>query len=508
MKNKRNRLIAGVQTLNTTKNKRLALLASMPVGLGVAYALGGATATAAAAVAFPAALALGPLSKGVQEPSKDWLTGLMLRDCAIKKLDVNLATSARKGFATGAIVIEIDRFRVIEEKHSRPSVELLLRIVADRIRASVRESDDAVRLDGAVFGVLLSPIRRLNLEAAIQLSARIQQAIAAPIPIDGANVYLTASAGFCLASRVPDPTGEKILQAATTGLIEAQRHSPGAIRSYSDAMQTRIMSRSDLIAQVSGAMERGEIRAFFQPQVATKFGELTGLETLARWKHPERGLIPPIEFLPALEEAGLMDKLAEIMVRDALGALYDWDRRSLYVPRIGVNFSSTELRDPGLVEKLKLELDRFELEPCRLAVEVLETVVAEHEDDQVIQNLSKLAELGCRLDLDDFGTGHASITSIRRYSIERIKIDRSFITRIDQDAEQQKMVAAILTMAERLGLETLAEGVETAGEHEMLATLGCGHIQGFGIARPMPREETETWIRTHLSAHRPRLHAT
>lgn len=501
-------LLGTLSKFNTPKHKRLALLAAMPVGIGIAYALGGTTASTATAVAFPAALALGPLSKKDQEPNKDWLTGLMMRDCAIQKLDETLESSARKGLATGAIIFEIDRFRVIEEKHSRPSVELILRIVAERICASVRESDAAVRLDGAVFGVLLSPIRRLNLEAAIQLSSRIQQAIAAPIPIDGANVYLTASAGFCLASRLPEPSGEKILQAATTALIEAQRHGPGAIRSYSEAMQTRITSRSDLIAQVSGAMERGEIRAFFQPQVGAKFGELTGLETLARWKHPERGLIPPIEFLPALEEAGLMDKLAEVMVRDALSSLADWDRRGLYVPRIGVNFSNTELRDPGLVAKIKQELDRFELEPCRLAVEVLETVVADHEDDLVIQNLSKLAELGCRLDLDDFGTGHASITSIRRYSIERIKIDRSFVTRIDQDGEQQKMVAAILTMAERLGLETLAEGVETAGEHEMLNALGCGHIQGFGIARPMPKEEVETWISAHLAAHRPRLRAT
>lgn len=508
MQSTRNRLFEGMRRLNTPRNKRLALLASMPAGIGVAFALGGTTGATATAVAFPAALALGPLSKKTEEPSKDWLTGLMLRDCAIRRLDETLATSARKGFATGAIVFEIDRFRVIEEKHSRPSVELMLRIVAERICATVRETDAAVRLDGAVFGVLLSPIRRLNLEAAIQLSSRIQQAIAAPIPIDGANVYLTASAGFCLASRLPEPSGEKILQAATTALIEAQRHGPGAIRSYSEAMQTRITSRSDLIAQVSGAMERGEIRAFFQPQVGTKFGDLTGLEALARWKHPERGLIPPIEFLPALEEAGLMDKLAEVMVRDALGALHAWDRSGLYVPRIGVNFSNTELRDPGLVDKIRQELDRFALEPCRLAVEVLETVVADHEDDLVIQNLSRLAELGCRLDLDDFGTGHASITSIRRYSIERIKIDRSFVTRIDQDAEQQEMVAAILTMAERLGLETLAEGVETAGEHEMLGALGCGHIQGFGIARPMPKEETETWIRSHLAAHRPRLRAT
>jgi EAL domain-containing protein (putative c-di-GMP-specific phosphodiesterase class I) len=152
------------------------------------------------------------------------------------------------------------------------------------------------------------------------------------------------------------------------------------------------------------------------------------------------------------------------------------------------------------VDRIGWELDRHDLTPDRLVIEVLESVVANRAEDVVMRNLAGLARLGCCLDLDDFGTGHASITSIRRFSIERIKIDRSFVTRIDDDPEQQKMVGAILTMAERLGLDTLAEGVETEGERAMLARLGCGHIQGFGIARPMPLSETADWIRAQSRA--------
>jgi EAL domain-containing protein (putative c-di-GMP-specific phosphodiesterase class I) len=162
-----------------------------------------------------------------------------------------------------------------------------------------------------------------------------------------------------------------------------------------------------------------------------------------------------------------------------------------------VNFSKEELTDPQLVDRIEQRLYEFGLDANRLAVEVLETVVADHADDIVIRNLSGLATLGCSLDLDDFGTGHASITSIRRYSIERIKIDRSFVTRIDADDEQQKMVAAILTMADRLGLDTLAEGVETNEERLKLAELGCGHVQGFGIARPLPPEDVDNWINNY-----------
>jgi EAL domain-containing protein (putative c-di-GMP-specific phosphodiesterase class I) len=167
------------------------------------------------------------------------------------------------------------------------------------------------------------------------------------------------------------------------------------------------------------------------------------------------------------------------------------------VPAVSVNFDREEMRDPNLVERLKWEFDRFDLTPDRLVVEVLETVMTDNPDDVVSRNIMGLRDLGCRIDLDDFGTGHASIASIRRFGFARIKIDRSFVMKADQDPEQQRLVSAILTMAERLDLETLAEGVETVGEHALLAQLGCNHVQGFGIGRPMPFEKTLDWIKAH-----------
>lgn len=185
------------------------------------------------------------------------------------------------------------------------------------------------------------------------------------------------------------------------------------------------------------------------------------------------------------------------MLFNALTALSRWDKAGLGVPTVAVNFSAAELRNPRLAEKLKWELDRFGLDPRRLSVEILEDVVAETDNDVIVSNIANLARMGCGIDLDDFGTGHASITSIRRFAVRRIKIDRSFVTKVDEDREQQKMVSAILSMAERLGLASLAEGVETPGEHAMLSQLGCGDVQGFGIARPMPVDETMDWIERH-----------
>ncbi len=226
---------------------------------------------------------------------------------------------------------------------------------------------------------------------------------------------------------------------------------------------------------------------------------MTGFEALARWHHPERGLLGPAEFLPAIADCGLSERLSEVMLFHAMVALNRWDRAGLAVPVVGVNFSADELRNPRLPDKLRWELDRFDLTPDRLVVEILETVAAQTDNDVIVRNVAALAGMGCGIDLDDFGTGHTSIANLRRFAVRRLKIDRSFVARVDEDRDQQRMVAAVLSLAERLGLDTLAEGVETAGERAMLAQLGCGHLQGFGIARPMPFDETVDWMRRHAA---------
>ena len=251
-----------------------------------------------------------------------------------------------------------------------------------------------------------------------------------------------------------------------------------------------------MAAEAAEALENGEMRAWFQPQVSAVNGVLSGFEVLARWIHPERGLIAPAEFLPVLEGAGLLPRLGEVMRQEAYRALRAWDSAGVAVPNVKVNFSVAELRDPALVDRIRWELDHHDLGAERLTIEVLETVVSTAVDDSVALSINGLAKLGCPIDLDDFGTGHASITSLRRFAVRRIKIDRSFVMKLDRDPEQHKMVVAILGLAERLGLETLAEGVETMGEQICLGEIGCNYVQGFGIARPMAFEQTIEWMRS------------
>jgi FOG: EAL domain len=201
--------------------------------------------------------------------------------------------------------------------------------------------------------------------------------------------------------------------------------------------------------------------------------------------------------MPDIEELGLQERLSEVMLYHALMAIKEWDRAGFHIPSVAVNFSPTDLANPRIVDKIRWELDRFELKPERLSVEVLESVISSSDNDTITRNIWALNEMGCGIDLDDYGTGHASIANIRRFAVKRIKIDRSYVSRCDLDRDQQSMLAAILTMAERLDLETLAEGVETVGEHAMLSQLGCNHVQGYSISRPMAFEKTHEWMETH-----------
>lgn len=285
---------------------------------------------------------------------------------------------------------------------------------------------------------------------------------------------------------------------------EAQRYAPTANRSCSPALQHKSSARQKLTLQAHAACEEGQIQAWFQPQLSTETGQLTGFEALARWQHPQRGLLLPAAFLDIFKNSGRLARLGDEMLDQALIALTKWHARNIKVPQVGVNFTGEELRNPRLIDKIQWKLDQYGLAPSCLAVEILETVVAQSPDDIVARNINGLAKLGCHIDLDDFGTGHASISSIRRFAVSRLKIDRSFVTRADRDADQEHMVHAILTMAEKLRLDTLAEGVETTGEHAILAQLGCNHVQGFGIARPMPLQDSFAWVRRH-NAKLPKL---
>ena len=478
------------------------ILAFLPATTLGAYWLAGEPALMLVALGLPLVFAMAGAyhrwpSAGYQ--GRDTITGLMLRDGFDGIVHDIFEETGSDTKRSACFMIELSDITQLSRRHGRSAADAIAQQTAERIVAVLRNRGTAARLGDGRFAICLKPTRGLDLELCIQLAGALHAAIETPVTHLGSSIYLNCVIGFCLRAQVAGDEPGEWLDAAVDALDEARTVGPSCIRAFSIELQRKCRTRSDLRDEAAAALESGQIQPWYQPQISTDTGKVTGFEALARWIHPTHGIVAPDMFLPVMERAGLLERLGEVILYHALTAIKAWDKAGLSVPRVGVNFTGDELRNPRLVDKIKWELDRFELSPDRLSIEILETVVTDKPGDLVTRNIAGLAALGCRIDLDDFGTGHASLASIRRFAVSRIKIDRTFVFKADRDAQQQRLISAILTMAERLDLETLAEGVETVGEHALLAQLGCDHVQGFGIGRPMPFDQTVDWMKTHES---------
>lgn len=478
----------------------------VPVAAALAFSWGFADSTLSLIALLPVlaisfAWTRDPVSAFAPVPDCDPLTKLPPRAHVIAAIDAALEKPGQKHFASACLVFDLDDFHRFNETWGREAADTLLCVSADRIGAGLRREDLVCRLDADAFAVHLAPSERLTFDAILAVAERILRSLSEPIVVDGVTAYTSASAGIALPRTLHDPTGAMLLSAAERAMVEARAEGRGTLQVYSSEMS--LVARADhaLADEVAAALESGEITAWMQPQVSVDGGQILGMEALARWTHPERGAISPAEFLPAIEAAGRNERLTEIMLVHALKSLRHWDATGYNVPCVGVNFGPAELRSPRLIDKIKWELNRFDITPDRLCVEVLESVMAQTDNDLVVRNIRALGAMGCHIDLDDFGTGNAAITSIRRFQVSRIKIDRSFVHHVDQDIDQQHMIEAILTLAKQLRVQVLAEGVETKGEQSKLAQLGCQAVQGFGIARPMPIEDVVGWIKSHHRAY-------
>lgn len=426
-----------------------------------------------------------------------WSGGKAASDQVIDRLEAALHDRSEGPRQTGCFVVQFDDPSRICDRHGRTLQSEVLAACIGRIRGAMRPGDRLFPLEDGSLVVVLAPSQRLDLEGMVRIAGRMQLVVQQPMVVGDISVQLSCCIGFCHARQINAETGRALLEAAQIAADEAMRHRPGAIRAYTDDLALIRATRDRLRSGFAAAIDAGQIRAHFQPQVSTDSGEVSGLEALARWHHPDRGVLAPGDFLPALEGTDLMELLGREMLNQSLSALAEWNRAGLAVPAVSVNLSPQDLRDPQLPDRLAWALDAHGLQPGRLTIEVLESVVAGVDDDIIRRNLDRIAMMGCGVDLDDFGTGNASITTIRQFSLQRLKIDRSFVRGVDYIRDQQKLVTAILALAEQLGLESLAEGVETQAEHAMLAQLGCGHVQGYVISKPLPPEEVATWLRQH-----------
>lgn len=480
---------------------RVDWLLMVPVAVAVAWGAGLEAVAMVLVATIPACLALdGRLARKALRADRaiDVAGREPLGRAALASIvDAVLDDCARRDRTTAVLQIQIDDLRVADGGWGSEAGSRVMDRVIQRISTTLRGQDIVMRAAEDTALVVLAPTRHADLDVVMGIVDRIQSAIAEPISIDGRTVRVHSFIGMCSEAMAPARGAAALLAASDCALRIARRQGEDAVRAFDPDMRIQVETDHQLAMQVEAALASGEIRPWFQPQVEARGGRLAGFEALARWHHPELGILPPDRFLSTIVSAGQSAALGERILDASLEALLAWDRAGIAVPIVGVNVSLEQLTDPRLADRIVWQLDRHDIDPTRIAIEILETVTLRDGDETVMRNIRALRGAGFRLDLDDFGTGAASIAHIARFGVHRIKIDRSFVHGIESDKTQRDLVGAILGLAERLGIESLAEGVETAAEEETLAAMGCPHLQGFWIAPPMAFEETIAWAIAH-----------
>jgi diguanylate cyclase len=465
------------------------------------YGLRGAAlvSTTALAVAWLSRPHQGALPAKNAGPERDGVTALPLRAEAENRLEQVIAYCGTTGKSTACLVIGLDAPQSITARHGATALNECLCRTGERIAGALREGDYIARLDGARFAIVLAPVPRADLESIIQIATRLQTAVEVPFSIGLGTVMTTAHVGFCLLTRTPERNGVAMLGAAEMAAALAAQQAPSGLRAYSvETMAgTRATPPSDTDAEVMDALEGGQIVAHFTPQLSTDTGEVAGFSATPRWLHPVRGLLPETDFLPAITRQGLDQRLTEVMLYHVFSALRSWARSGMRAGPLTLKLPAETLLNPKMVEKLRWEFDRFEMEPAQLCFSVAGEMMSDTGRDVVLHNLSSLARMGAGIEVTGFGLGAIPIATLRGCGITRLRLDQNFSQRVDTNSDQQKLTAAILSMAERLGLETVAEGVGSIGEHAMLAQLGCGLVEGTAISRPLPYEDAADWVQRH-----------
>jgi diguanylate cyclase (GGDEF)-like protein len=432
----------------------------------------------------------------------DGLTGLPNRQLFQERLRDTLVWAKRRSQRVGLLFLDLDRFKQVNDTLGHTAGDELLRSVSDRMTHSVRLSDyvgrpedaepkgEVSRLGGDEFTVLLTGLTAS--EDAAKVAQRILDELAKPIPVDDYELFTTASIGIAV---YPDD-GEDLdtlLRNADTAMYHAKSQHGNNFQFYTEAMNATAARKLHLASQLRHALEQEQLELHYQPIRDASSGAVCAAEALLRWYEPETGSVSPEEFIPIAEDAGLIHDIGDWVLRSACAQVRRWQADGFDAIRISVNVSTHQLRRPSWPQTVARILADTGLSPGQLELELTESAILAHED-ATIQALSQLHDMGVGLALDDFGTGYSSLSSLRRFPIERVKIDRSFVGDITADADDAALTAAILSMAQSLDLRVVAEGVETREQAEFLRARGCHELQGFLFSPPVPADEFRRFL--------------
>ncbi len=416
-----------------------------------------------------------------QAATSDRVTGLPNRFGMQSELVSAIRSAASAEYMTALVHLDLDDFKTINDGLGHDVGDLVLVEVAARLRQTVRVNDTVARLGGDDFGIVLS--RVYGEHEAVGLAKRLIEIVKAPIKIAGSEVSIGATAGVAITSG--SDTSDVLTRQADTALYHAKTDARGSLKVFEPKMSEQVVERLDLKQSLVHAIDEEQLFLVYQPIVDIDTGAIVGAESLARWRHPERGIVSPGTFIPLAEETGLIVPIGDWVLETACAQLMAWSDRVADDFFLSVNFSVLQLREPDVVEKLVEVVRTSGIDPSQLVVEITESVLID-ETNTVAQQLDRIREEGVRLAIDDFGTGYSSLGYLREYRFETLKIDRSFVSGLTSAESRDLEVArAIIGLAKGLGAKTVAEGIEGAEELEVLRSLGCDQGQGFFFYRPM-----------------------
>ena len=420
---------------------------------------------------------------------QDSLTGLANRALYLDRVEHALARRRRSRSSVAALFLDVDDFKRINDGLGHTAGDELLRLIAARIVGALRPGDTAARLGGDEFAVLLENV---TLDEAVAIGERITIAVARPADIDGRAVLVTLSSGIALSNN--RSSAASLTRDADVAMYTAKGRRKGSIAVFHDAMQRAVLERLETESDLRMALERGELEVHYQPLIELGSGRVEGLEALARWRHPVRGLVPPASFIPVAESTGLIVPLGRWVLETALADLHSWNdgHGASEALRLSVNVSALQLADPRFEADVVDALTRSGVAPALLTLEITEGLLT--DAPEITERLHRLKAIGLKLAIDDFGTGYSSLSYLRELPVDAIKIDRAFVTGATDEC-QIGLTRAIVEIGRALGLETVAEGIETGEQYELLRQLGCDIGQGFLMSRPLDRDGIRSYLR-------------
>jgi diguanylate cyclase (GGDEF)-like protein/PAS domain S-box-containing protein len=428
----------------------------------------------------------------------DGLTGLPNRVMFVELLNHEIETARRHNRKLAVLFIDLDRFKVINDTLGHDAGDVLLQEMADRLKQNLRPSDVVARLGGDEFVVLVPEVTEMS--QVTQVARNVLSTAMKPVLILGRECRVTASVGICV---FPDGASDQqtVMKNADMAMYAAKEEGKNNYQVYSGDLRVHSVERLTLETNLRRALERNELFIHYQAKVNFATGMITGVEALLRWENPELGLVSPATFIPLAEEMGLIVPIGLWVLQTACAQDVAWQREGLPPVCMSVNLSLRQLNDEHLVEEIAAVLKETGLDPQLLELEITESMVM-HDSDKAVRLLTRIKELGVRLAIDDFGTGYSSLAQLKRFPIDTLKVDRSFIREVARDPDDRAITEAIIAMGKTLSLTIVAEGVETPEQQAFLAERSCDEMQGYYFSVPIAPSDFAALLRKHRPAPR------